>query len=414
MRVLLTDRFVANAKSAGKRVEYFDATVLGLSLRVSDGAKTFAVTFTSPSDGKRARLTLGTYPATKLSEARARAVEARGCVERGEDPRLVFDAQAAGGMTMAMLIARYVEQHVRINLRGAAEVERRLSKNVVLVIGSVRLADLHRRDINRAVDAVVKRGKLTEANRVFEDLRATLRWAVARGDLDYSLMDGMSKPAAANIRERVLSDDEVRRLWQGLPDALPRSKSVQRIIKLCLITGQRVGEVAGMRRDELDLKSALWSLPGARTKNGHPHNVPLSALAIEIIREALGEAEKGAAFLFPAGDGSLAGAAVARTILRAHESSDERPDGRFGIAHWSAHDLRRTALTGMARLGVAPIVLGHVANHRTTTRAGVTLAVYSKYQYDGEKAAALNLWAERLIAIISSEPAANIIPLRAG
>ena len=85
--------------------------------------------------------------------------------------------------------------------------------------------------------------------------------------------------------------------------------------------------------------------------------------------------------------------------------------GQFSIASWSAHDLRRTALTGMARLGVAPIVLGHVANHRTTTRAGVTLSVYSQYQYDSEKRAALDLWADRLTAIIGGKTA-TITPLR--
>jgi integrase len=86
--------------------------------------------------------------------------------------------------------------------------------------------------------------------------------------------------------------------------------------------------------------------------------------------------------------------------LRANEKTKDKPLGRFGIASWSAHDLRRTALTGMARLGVAPIVLGHVANHRTTTRAGVTLAVYSQYTYDKEKRAALDLWGSRLAEIV--------------
>jgi hypothetical protein len=94
--------------------------------------------------------------------------------------------------------------------------------------------------------------------------------------------------------------------------------------------------------------------------------------------------------LFPCGEGSLSPVVVARAILRARGTSDDRPLGRFGIAPWSAHDLRRTALTGMARLGVAPIVLGHVANHRTTTRAGVTLSVYSQYTYDKEKRTALD------------------------
>jgi integrase len=138
--------------------------------------------------------------------------------------------------------------------------------------------------------------------------------------------------------------------------------------------------------------------------------VPLSDLAIEIIKEAMADAGEDGP-IFPCGDGSLSPAAVARTILRANEATKERPLGRFGIAAWSAHDLRRTALTGMARLGVAPIVLGHVANHRSTTRAGVTLAVYSQYTYDREKREALELWADRLTAIVGRDAAA-VVPMR--
>src|SRR5262249_40348682 len=211
--------------------------------------------------------------------------------------------------------------------------------------------------------------------------------------------------------DRVLTDAEIHALWTGLPDALPRSLGCQRIIKICFITAQRVAEVAGMVPAELDLKAREWRLPGVRTKNGDAHVVPLSELAIEISKEAMADAGKGAP-LFPAGKGSLSPVAVARTILRANEISKERPLGRFGIAPWSAHDLRRTALTGMARLGVPPIVLGHVANHRTTTRPGVTLAVYSQYAYDREKREALDLWAARLAAIVGDDAAAKLISLR--
>jgi integrase len=237
-----------------------------------------------------------------------------------------------------------------------------------------------------------------------------VRWAVARGDLDNNPMAGMSKPSASAPRERVLSDDEMRVLWNGLPKSLARTKICQRIIRLCLITAQRVGEVAGMRRDELDLSAQTWSLPGSRTKNGHPHLVPLSDLTMTIICETLADAGEESPFVFPCGDGALAPHAVARTIARAQEVSEDRPQGRFGIAHWTAHDLRRTALTKMAELGVAPIVLGHVANHRTTTKAGVTLSVYTRYDYAKEKREALDLWSERLAAIIEGRGAA-VVPM---
>jgi hypothetical protein len=141
-------------------------------------------------------------------------------------------------------------------------------------------------------------------------------------------------------------------------------------------------------RDELDLKQRLWSLPGARTKNGYAHSIPLSDMAIEVINEApdlFGP-------LYPG---------YAGKIIASHDY--------FGLAHWTAHDLRRTALTGMAKLGVAPLVLGHIANHRTTTKAGMTLSVYAHCNYAKEKREALELWADRLRGIIVG--GAEIVPI---
>jgi integrase len=398
--IALTDRFCAGAKTlAGKRTDYFDATAQGLALRVTEqGHRSWCFHFRSPHDGKRARATIGTYPATSLAVARGKALEARGHVDAGQDPRLVLAGQATAGMTVAGLVDSYLADPEKAALRSRAEIDRRLRRNVVPVIGAVKLSELRRRDVRNVTDAMLRRGVKVEATRTFEDVRAMVRWAVQNEYLDANPLDGMSKPAEATSSNRVLADDEIRTLWNGLPKALVRSVQCQRIVKLCLVTGQRVGEVAGMMRAELDLQAREWRLPGSRTKNGHPHIVPLSGLAVEIIKEAMADAGEGGP-IFPCGEGSLSPVAVARTILRANEADEERPLGRFGIASWSAHDLRRTALTGMARLSVPPIVLGHVANHRTTTRAGVTLAVYSQYTYDKEKREALDGWAERLAAI---------------
>ena len=396
MRVALTDRFVAAAK-ASTRAEFFDARMRGLSLRVSPTAKTWAFHFTA-TDGKRARLTLGSFPAVTLAAARGLALEAQAAVQSGQDPRM----HKAGGMTVVTLVASYLAKHVR-SLRSAKEVERRLRKNVLPIIGNVRLADLHRRDVNRVLDQILGRGRPIEANHVFADIRAMLRWALARGDLDRDPLQGMHAPSPARSRDRVLNDDEIRCLWQTLPTTLPKSISAQRILKLCLITGQRVGEAAGMRRDELDFERRVWSLPGSRTKNGFAHSVPLSSLAISIIEEALSDAGDDSIFVFPSGDGALPAMAVAKSIERARE--------RFGIEHWTAHDLRRTALTNMAKLGVMPIVLGHIANHRSVTKAGMTLSVYVQHAYEREKREGLNLWADRLKAIIAGE-AVDVVPLR--
>jgi integrase len=408
----LTDRFCLSAKALGGRTDYFDETVQGLALRVTEGGhRSWCFHYRSPRDGKRARATIGTYPATTLAAARGKALEARGHVEAGDDPRLVLSGQATAGMTIAGLVDVYLSDPEKAALRSRAEIERRLRKNVAPMIGEVRLTELRRRDVRNVTDAILRRGRKVEATRVFEDVRSMIRWAVDNEYLDVNPIDGMSRPAESTSSNRVLSDDEIHTLWARLPKALSRSVQCQRIIRLCLVTAQRVGEVAGMVPAELDLRAREWRLPGSRTKNGHAHVVPLSDLAIKIIKEAMADAGEGAP-VFRCGGGSLSPVAVARTILRANEISKDRPLGRFGIAPWSAHDLRRSALTGMARLGVAPIVLGHVANHRTTTRAGVTLAVYSQYTYDKEKRAALSLWAERLAAIVGTGRAADVVPIR--
>jgi integrase len=217
-----------------------------------------------------------------------------------------------------------------------------------------------------------------------------IRWTVARGDLDHNPIDGMKGPPQSKPRERVLSDDEIRHLWKRLEEL----GSVGRAIKFALVTGQRIGEVTGMTTGELDLGRKLWNIPGARTKNGHPHSVPLSLLALSLIKEAP-----------PSDRGGLWG------VGRVHVSCTIYYN-QFDLAPWSAHDIRRTVLTKMAELGVAPIVLGHVANHRTTTKAGVTLGVYVQHAYDREKREALELWADRLKGIISG--GAEVVSMRGG
>ena len=383
MRVSLTDRFCAGVKAKGQ-IDYFDEQTSGLALRVTgNGVKAWTLVFSSPRDGKRARLTLGRYPQTTPAQARTRALEAKGHLDQGNDPR---DVQT-GAMTVGALVPLYIEKPHRKTgkpRRGVKSIKRRLEANVVPTIGGEKLSDLHRRDAQRVVTPIMRRNAPGEAIRVFEDLRAMIRWGLSQGYLDRNPFEGMEPPAKSIPRERVLTNEEIKTLWTGLPTTLP---AFEWIIKLCLVTAQRVGEVAGMLPNELDLERAVWTIPGSRTKNGYEHSVPLSPLAIEIIKGAT---------LKP-----LPSIKVSVAIAKKH--------GQFGIPHFTAHDLRRSALTGMAKLGVAPIVLGHVANHRTTTKAGITLGVYVQHAYEREKREALELWANRLQGIISG--AADVVSI---
>ena len=412
--VELSDRAVAKAKPpAGKRQEeYFDKVTTGLSLIASvSGVKTFFVHYTSPRDGKRTRMRLGQYPELTLAVARSKAREARAEIGEGSDP-LVARRALEASQTVADLVESYIARHAAEKRSGKA-IARRLRKNVTGVIGALRLADWHRRDVTKCIDAVKDRGAPVEANRTFEDLRAMVRWAKGRGDLEENLCDGMRKPSAMTPRERVLSADEIRTMWAALPITDMR-EGTRNVIRLCLITGQRVGEISGMSRDEIDFERGLWVIPPARSKNGREHSVPLPPMAINIICTQLDDAEalamrKGRAapsyvFAAPGGRAAMTGGAVAKAV--------RREEAALGVAAFTPHDLRRSMATHLEGLGCSPFVVGHLLNHVSMTKATTTSAVYARYDYGREKREALNLWAQHLAAIVAGQ-SGNVVPLHA-
>jgi integrase len=155
--------------------------------------------------------------------------------------------------------------------------------------------------------------------------------------------------------------------------------------------------VTGITLDEIDLAKGAWNLPASRTKNGSAHTVPLSDMALDLIAEAR-RTEIGAR-LFDLNTQRLANFLAQRR-------------GRLPVQDWSAHDLRRTVCTHLARMGVSPLVIGACVNHRGTTKSGVTMSTYVRYDYAKEKREALELWAVRLAAIVTGG-GAQVIPMHA-
>jgi hypothetical protein len=255
-RVKLTDRFIANSKPGqGGRADYFDVVTKGLVLRVSSGGrKTWCLFYTSPGDGKRARVGLGSYPATSLAAARAKAIEAAGHVADGSDPRRTMKASAA--VTVADLARAYLADPRKQKLKTVDEIGRRLKRDILPVIGEIRINELGRRDVRNVFEAIERRGKAVAARRVFEDMRAMVRWAVEREYLPNNPLDGMKGPEINAPRERVLSENEIKTFWAALPKVLP--DQYRRVVQLCLVTGQRLGEISGLPRSELHLDRAEW------------------------------------------------------------------------------------------------------------------------------------------------------------
>ena len=253
--------------------------------------------------------------------------------------------------------------------------------------------------------------KLTHRpNRVFELVRAIFRWAIGRDMIIINPTAGLQRPIRKEKpRERELSTGEIRVLWLALQraprsrekwkrqlDDFPMRKGTALTMLLALVTAQRIGEVSGIALTELDLNPAapVWKIPGARTKNGEAHRVPLSNLALRLIEEARVLAGD-SLWLFPnpSRDGPVHPHAATRALERARTS--------IGLDDFRVHDLRRTAATRMEELGTPPHVISHVLNHISVSKSTITKKVYSRYTYEREKRATLNAWGTRLEEIVA-------------
>jgi integrase len=177
------------------------------------------------------------------------------------------------------------------------------------------------------------------------------------------------------------------------------SPAVATIVRLVLLTALRRTEVAAARKDELDLDSGspVLTIPRGRAKNRSAHRVPLSRQAASLFRQAV-EAAGQSEFIFP---GERTGLHIAsRSVSKAME----RTRAKLGIEAITMHDLRRTAGTYMSQYGVPKDVRERILNHGGMRKGSVTESVYNRYEYDAEKRAALELWADALAGIIGHGP----------
>jgi integrase len=207
---------------------------------------------------------------------------------------------------------------------------------------------------------------------------------------------GVKAPAKETARERVLTDAELAAVWRAADALGPAARA---FVRLLILTGQRRDEVAGLRWADVDLDAAggaVWTLPREATKADRTHEVPLSAAAVAILA---GLPREGEYVLSTTGG---------RRPISGYSKVKARLDELAGVTGWRFHDLRRTAGTGLARLGVAVATISRVLNH---TEGGVT-KIYNRYGYLDEKRAALNRWAAHVEWLVAPAPD-NVVALRA-
>lgn len=231
---------------------------------------------------------------------------------------------------------------------------------------------------------------------VFAVLRRLFKWAISRGDIDRSPMEGMETPPPVKPRERWLSDVELGRIWLQAPRC---HRCFGPIVRLLIATGQRREEIAGLHWDELDRSQREMRLTGDRTKNGEPTTVPLNVLAVaELDRVARGDKWPRHGRVFPTSSG-----AGFTAYAKGKKKLDMLIGGDGGdpLAPWRLHDLRRTLATGFQRLGVRFEVTEAVLNHVGSSRSGVA-GIYQRHDWRPEKREALKIWNDHIMSILQA------------
>ena len=342
------------------------------------------------TNGRQRRLTLGTFPSLGLAAARGVARRALGDVARGDDPAATKQAEQRAG-TFRELADLYLEKHAKRRKRSWRADERMLNVDLLPVLGATRAKDVTRREVRALIEAVANRGAPILANRTLALVRKVFNFGL---DDEFPGLQGnpcarITPPGVEQRRDRVLTPDEIKRVWTALDRVHPLTAAV---FRLRLLTAQRGGEVLGMQWDELHLedeKDCWWTIPAERSKNKLPHRVPLSPPVVEILT---GLATGASNWVFPS-------PTVKDQRIRYSTKAMAKVRERSGV-DFVAHDLRRTAASMMASAGVNRVVIGKILNH---AEPGVT-AVYDRHSYDAEKRQALDVWA-RLLDDILQHPA---------
>lgn len=415
MAKALTPITVEKAKpDPEKRLEIPDAGLSGLYLVIQpSGAKAWALRYRYA--GKPAKLTLGRWPIMGLADARSAAAEALSKVEAGNNPAIEkkatkaakLEAQLSERDKIKTLLDQFQKRHLS-KLKSGDHAWQFLARFVLPVWGDRDVHTITKRDLIDLLDEIADSGRATTANRVLAHTRKFFNWCIERDVISASPANGVKPPAKETSRDRVLTDQEIVWLWKACEKV---GQPWGHMGKLLLLTGQRLNEVAQMT--EAELTGDLWALASDRTKNAKGHNVPLSAAARTVLAGV--ERVKGdAGYVFTTtGTSPVQGFHKGREhIAKAMaEIAMEETGEAVEIPHWGFHDLRRTAATGMARLGTPVRVTEAVLNHISGTGGGI-VAVYQLHDYAHEKAKALEAWGRFVLDLVEGV-AANVVRLEA-
>ena len=382
----MTKSAVDALKAASKDAVYWDGGLPGFGVKVTPrGRKVFVVLYRIGGAGSRLRkYTIGPYGRVTLQMARAEAQKVLAARLEGRDPA-TEKRESKRRMTTDRvddLIEIFIVQHVS-KTRKAAEIARLLRREVVSRWGNRCIHAIGKRDIVELASEIAQRGTPMAANTLLKVIKTYLNWCVGRAVIDASPAEGIPLPGKEVARDRVLTNNE---LVSVIRAARQIGGAYGGIVVMLALTGQRREEVAQMVWNEIDFNSRTWTLPGSRTKNGKPHIVHLSEPCIKLIQRT----SRLGSYVF-----SNSGVRPFRNFTSAKRALDELS----GVTDWRLHDLRRTCVSGMARLGVPPHVADKILNHQSGTISGVA-AVYQRHDFLAGRKLALERWGQYIESLV--------------
>src|SRR2546430_3448228 len=386
-RIRLTKSAIDALPTSKSDVVYWDAGCPGFGIKVTPiGRKVFIVLYRTGGAGSRLRkYTIGPYGRVTLHQARVAAQKVFAAKLDGRDP--AAEKREAKRRVVADrvedLLETFIAQRLSQN-RSGGEIARLLQREVGNTWAGRSIHEISKRDVVELVLGIEQRGAPIAANKALKSIKTFLRWCVGRAVLDQSPAEGVPLPSKEVARDRVMDDNELAHVILA---AQKIGGPYGGIVELLALTGQRREEVARLQWEELDLAQRVWTLPKSRTKNAKAHVVHLSEQSMAVLTLA----DQPGPYVF-----SMLGTKPFQEFSRAKR----RLDQLSGVTGWRLHDLRRTCVSGMARLGVAPHVADKILNPPAGTISGVA-AVYQRHEFLLERKEALDRWGAHVVQIVA-------------
>ena len=379
----------------------WDDDLPGFGLRLRAGGNRSWVAQYRTADGRTRRTSIAIVAKLSPADARQAARKILAKVALGHDPQGEKAAQRQQAVrTVRALIAAYLEaKQPELRPESFRVTKLYLTGPYFKALQVLAVIAVTRSDIAAAIRAIVRNHSTATAAAARRALSAFFAWCIAEGELANGAnpVDGSHRPADPTPRDRVLTDAELVEIWK----AACQDDEPGKIIRLLILLGSRRQEIGGMRWSELDLDAGTWTLPAERSKNRRAHTITLPPAALAIIN-SVPRTSRDHLFGDRAADG-----------FTAWSNAKADLDRRLGdaVKGWRLHDLRRSAATKMADIGIEPHVIEACLNHYSGHRAGVA-GVYNRARYEQATKLALVKWADHVLALAECRaPAENVVSL---